>query len=287
MDNVSLLDLDIIYDSRCTILVNSCDKYEEAWIPFFTLFRKFWKDCPFEVCLATETKVFDLLGCRTINTGSGSWTGRLNKALRSINTPYVIFLLEDFFFQAPVKTGKLLELLSYMFEDKNIGAFYFCKTEGYTTPSEKYKDFYDMNDPNKVIYHLNCQAALWNKSVFEKATSIEMDPWKFEMEGYGLLKDIIGDATFYCSSISFYDAVRDGDIFSYVVERESGYGIFGSKWLWNNEKLFKKHGIPFEMKTLRKVSHARFLWSKFGKIVSKILGPTYKYLFPIYKKIVK
>ena len=54
-----------------TILVNSCDLYEDAWYPFFKLLQIQWKDCPYDVVLHTETKVYDcdFMDVRTICTG--------------------------------------------------------------------------------------------------------------------------------------------------------------------------------------------------------------------------
>ena len=41
-----------------TILVNSCDKYEDAWEPFFKLFSIQWPECPYKIILNTESKNF-------------------------------------------------------------------------------------------------------------------------------------------------------------------------------------------------------------------------------------
>ena len=31
--------------------------------------------------------------------------------------------------------------------------------------------------------------------------------------------------------------------FPYLTDRRTGFGIWAGKWLWNNNKLFKKNGI--------------------------------------------
>ena len=45
-----------------TILVNSCDNYDDLWLPFFTLLKKYWVPLNVRVILNTETKKFSLDG---------------------------------------------------------------------------------------------------------------------------------------------------------------------------------------------------------------------------------
>jgi hypothetical protein len=36
------------------VIVVSCDLYSDVWKPFFTLFFKYWNDCPFPVYLTSN-----------------------------------------------------------------------------------------------------------------------------------------------------------------------------------------------------------------------------------------
>ena len=83
-----------------TILVNSCDLYEDAWDPFFRLLKIQWPDCAYPVILNTETKEYhcDFMDVRTVKSGKKrSWSARLKYALDQIETRFVLFSLEDFF----------------------------------------------------------------------------------------------------------------------------------------------------------------------------------------------
>jgi hypothetical protein len=42
-----------------SILVNSCDSYDDLWEPYFSLFHVQWADCPYPVYLNTETKRYN------------------------------------------------------------------------------------------------------------------------------------------------------------------------------------------------------------------------------------
>lgn len=84
-------------NSNCAVLVNSCDKYAEAWYPFFALFKKYWSDCPYPVYLNTETKAYSEQEVQTLNSNKTSWGSRLCDALNRIDSEYVILLFRRFF----------------------------------------------------------------------------------------------------------------------------------------------------------------------------------------------
>ena len=68
------------FDKNLTILVTSCDKYSDLWIPFIKLFRKFWSDCPYKLVLISESiicKEFD----ETILCDKGRKEGRAPRKL--------------------------------------------------------------------------------------------------------------------------------------------------------------------------------------------------------------
>lgn len=71
------------YNSDCTVLVASCDKYADLLRPFSALWEKFWQDCPFETVLVTETAPATRLQFdRVITCGAGlNWSSRLVQAL--------------------------------------------------------------------------------------------------------------------------------------------------------------------------------------------------------------
>ena len=47
---------------KLTILVCSCDRYEDLWIPFFTLLRKYWGSKDVRILLNTESLGFSFDG---------------------------------------------------------------------------------------------------------------------------------------------------------------------------------------------------------------------------------
>ena len=110
------------FNSDLTVLVASCDAYNDVARNFIGLFRKYWQDCPFEVVFVTEEKIVDSEGCgfdRNILCGpGGSWCSRLVKALDEIKTPYVLMLCDDDEKQLlePITAGKEALPLLYDFD---------------------------------------------------------------------------------------------------------------------------------------------------------------------------
>lgn len=246
--------------SKCAVLVNSCDKYKEAWNPFFELFNKFWPYCPFKIYLNTESEKYNNYDVVTLNS-VGTWGQRLSNALNDMDEEYVIFLLEDFFLQKTVKEKVIMECLARMINNSQIGCFYFNQIVGYKSDgNDVYDGFFRMypnNDYND--YAVSCQAALWKKDYLLKLCKNVDTAWDFEIKGYENNKEVINQHEIYCIHSSHHDKVRKGDVFSYILKREKGYGIWASKWLWNNARLFKKNGIKVEYSSLGIMTHQEFL----------------------------
>lgn len=241
--------------SLCTILLNTCDKYEEAWYPFFALFTKHWKDCPFDFVLNTESKSFsyDGVNITVSNSNNKNWGDRMCDALSHVKTPFVLCMLEDFFVQKKVREDEVYYCINEMQQHEDIGAFYFNRISGYETDSE-YDNYYLMTPTEQhFLYIINCQASVWRKEVLISAAKGCENPWYFEERSFVDLPNVVNEFKFYCTKTSKYDKIRPEDVFSYLCIRSTGYGIYKSKWLWNNKKMFRKHGIKCKCNTLPKV----------------------------------
>ena len=38
-------------NSKCTIIVSSCDSYSDLWIPYLNLLKLYWPNCPYKINL--------------------------------------------------------------------------------------------------------------------------------------------------------------------------------------------------------------------------------------------
>ncbi len=155
-------------NADCTVLVTSCDAYRDVEGPFLQLFRKYWPDCPFELVIVTETSAapgFD----RSILTGHApEWRTRTVSALEQIKTPYVIFMCNDYFLNAPVDTELILRRLA---EAKEMDALNYRLVP---------------NPPRAVkntAYSISCQVGIWNKEFMLQLAKRYPSAWEFERKG--------------------------------------------------------------------------------------------------------
>lgn len=152
----------------CTVLVTSCDAYRDVEGPFLQLFRKYWPDCPFELVIVSETGAaagFD----RTILMGkSPEWRTRTVGALEQIETPYVLFLCNDYFLNAPVDTARILSFVETM-RVKNALNYRLCPD-----PPQAIKN---------TAYSVSCKAGIWNREFMLALARKYPSAWEFERKG--------------------------------------------------------------------------------------------------------
>lgn len=234
--------------SNCTILVSSCDKYKDAWEPFFKLLKIFWKEIgDYSIVLSTEKEEFC---CNELNISishclnSCSWSERLIHCLKEIKTKYVIFLLEDFFIQKQVDDKEIQNCIHRMENDPQIACFYFKKVLN-SWKESPYIGYHECTPELK--YRLNAQAAVWRKDALLEFLDSKENPWEFEIIGSARIKNTAWKLFCHKDSDKYYNL--DGP-FPYLIGWENGLGISRGKWLWNNKKLFRKHKIKVNYKNL-------------------------------------
>lgn len=170
---------------KISIIYNTCDKYESLWSGFFSLFNKYWPNCNNTIILNTETKQFHFKNLnikRPINYIEGcSWSQRLLNSLDSIDTPYVVLILDDFYLKSKVDLDKLDQCVNRMEENEKIKLFTFGWQPG--------PNINDNLDPNYELrgrfakYRVNAQIGLWRVSYLRKILRSYENPWQFELSG--------------------------------------------------------------------------------------------------------
>lgn len=167
----------------CSVLVCSCDKYNDTWDIFFKCLEQNW-NCPYELYLNTESFDYKYSGNLSINvlkTGHKEWGKRLKTALKTIDTEYVIFLLDDFFLTEKVDVTKLNHCIDWMNNNPKISVFSFYRTKTNNIKSTKYPGF--EKRPKKCEYKLNCQAAIWRRKKLISYIRNHENPWDWELLG--------------------------------------------------------------------------------------------------------
>lgn len=223
---------------KVTILVCSCDKYQDLWKPFFYFLNKNWENCELKILLNTESKRYsysnlNIFTCHNENTKHESYGERMIKCLQSIDTPYTILLLDDFFIRNTVNVDHISQVVQWMDENKDIAYFSFGANPRNCIDDQKYDGYVKMQDIE--IYKLNMQAAMWRTEKLLKYWNKEDDPWTWEL---------IANCTAFNTSDIFYTIKNPDDSPIKYGYKDEGMGVYRGKWVIEDVKpLFESNNI--------------------------------------------
>jgi hypothetical protein len=167
------------YDN-ISLLIIGYDPYKDVWDHYFTLLNKYWGDRP-KTYLATNTLNIEYDGVTVLPAGEDAeWSKKVIYSLRSIDTEYVVLLLEDFFTTAFVDGTKISELVNLM------SAYHldYCKLlnqthiKGEPFRGIKYLSVIDRESE----YGISLQPAIWRAEFLSKLVgSDNYNAWIFEL----------------------------------------------------------------------------------------------------------
>lgn len=255
-----------------SILVNSCDSYEDCWHPFFSLFAKYWPNYKGQIVLNTERKNWPFPGlnikCAKVQLDTSerklSWSECLLRALDHIDTPLVLYLQEDYFLERPVNSTLIDEFAELMVRDnsiKHIGLTHF----GSQGPFEQTPDERLWKIGKRSAYRVSTQAALWQVETLRSYLRPEENAWMFEI--FGTRRARHRTETFLTVNRDLYNP-KATPIIQYMHT-----GIIKGKWHPKIPALFEPHGIKadFEKRGFYKEEH--WLTRKVGTLKKLASNP--------------
>jgi len=245
-------------NNKVAVLISSCDKYQDLWEPFFTLFFRYWQDCPYPVYLGTNHLMYNHPRVKTITAGDDTdWSSDFRRMLERIPQPYVIVMMEDFLPTKSVDTAKIEKLITHMAE-KGAGCLRLC-----TRPDLSCLDNPEVGEISKGAgYRLSLQAAVWDKQTLLELLREGESAWELEINGTERTNDL---------NVPFLCVTGDSPIPYFCT------GVTKGKWVREAVELCKKEGIEVDL-TVRSVQTPvdRFIRST---MVSELIGLIRKLLF--------
>lgn len=161
-----------------SILVVSCDRYSDLWPIFFNGYFKYWDDPDAKIYLGTNFKSYDDPRVTTIKIGEDKeYTTNLKAMLASIETDYVIILVEDIFFSARVDLQHLRGFIKDCVVNKGS---YLKLIQSYPLGQPSACSQRIGPIANGVHYRIGIGAALWEKAVLDKCLVFGMSAWDLE-----------------------------------------------------------------------------------------------------------
>jgi len=167
-----------------TPITVTCDSYLDLLPNFFTLYERY-SNLP-EPLVIGETK--SLEGYNIFTAGDKPWGERICDGLKKIETEYILFTLEDYYFQTEIdyyieESLKILKLKNF---DK-VALISNSHFWGYKLAYTDITNFYQMLPNCNNLATL--QLGIWKKESFEKVLDPTFSPWDFEIKGRDVLVD--------------------------------------------------------------------------------------------------
>ena len=212
---------------KYAILINSCDAYSDVWDPFFRILEKTWPEAgKHPIYLNTETKDYkdsffnvQVLNC-VDDPQKTHWGKRLLDALNRIEDDKILLMLEDFFFEAPVKNEEIDRCAEYLEQFNDISIIGFT-SQMECLDSQWCEENQESRIPGYVIrkkrvnYKFNAGPSMWRKKVLQRLTFKNDTPWEWEF--YGNRRTWYSNDNIYgrignAPTIFLYDMIHGGAV---------------------------------------------------------------------------
>lgn len=224
---------------KMAIIIYSCEKNKDMWNYFSILFKKYWKDCPYQVILVTdrfegkETGSYQLTESEyvfdKVVVDDNTWSHMLKSAIKAAGTPFVSLWMDDYLLCDYIENQVIEEKIA-LTEKYHAGNLRLVESP--MIPSEMYKD-----DPNTgfykpgTAYSICTQVGIWNTEYLEKYMKDGWSAWDFERLGSIEIKD------------EEYPLLATLD---YTFPYEEG--VRRGMWMDNGVRLCKRNGIKLDFK---------------------------------------
>jgi hypothetical protein len=227
-----------------TLLVNTSDGFEDCWPPFFSLLRRHWPGWTGPVVLNTELKryVHEGLNIRSACVAEGSarrltWSECLMRCLDGIDTPYVLYLQEDFFLEAPVREDLLGPLMDELRAGRaDVIRLMECGGSG---PWHATANPLLWEVDQRARYRIALQAALWRRSTLRSHLRVHESPWQLEIFGSARARRRRDERVLCVNRDRFHGPGRE--IIPYTPT-----GVVKGRWESFVPALFEREGIAMD-----------------------------------------
>ncbi len=239
-------------NNLCSIIVSSCDAYSDAWHPFFTLFFRYWVDCPFQVYLISGKKGYEDVRVKNVLLEDKGWANNMFEMFKEIKSPYILYLQEDYFLQSKVVTENVSELVEKM---ERWGAGYLRLMS-----SPRPDVVFDANPILGIInphspYRVSLQASIWKVETLKKLLCPGESGWS--MEKYGSERSSVLPELFLST-------------FRPILDYYTPTAIKKGKWMPGALWLCKKEGIVVDMSMRPVYTWRKVVWGRIRNHLSTI-----------------
>ena len=206
------------------IVVMSCDKNKDLWLPFHHCMEKYWKNHP-EIIYSTETieNPYYKTICRDIPIEK--WTKRVRETVKELPCKHILLMVDDIFLRDYVDNDKIWKLTELVKDN-----FASCNLEfSFDTNDIPFNSEFKIRNPQGK-YKLSCMCQMWQKQALLKLFDYDTNPWKFEKDNR---------AKWYDFLIS-----KNGDLLNWGKPKDRWqWGVVQGKWTKECQEFLQSEGI--------------------------------------------
>jgi hypothetical protein len=167
-----------------TIVVNTCDTYQDVLGIFFHALKAHWPDCPYPVVINTETNTYQH-PARVHNHpspgGVDDWGARLLCTLKSVDTDFVLMLYDDFILDSTVSNDRITSALDLLKSHAQATVAYLIDTSLPLNTPDSTHTFVEIKA--RADYRLNSAPGIWRRQALMTYTAAGDTPWAWEVFG--------------------------------------------------------------------------------------------------------
>lgn len=208
------------------IVVMSCDKNKDLFVPFHYCMEKYWKDHP-EIIYSTETETNPFYKTIHFNYPINQWTKRVYDTIKDLECDNILLMIDDLFIRNYVDNNLINSLEDYI--GGIIGALNF----------ERSFDKGDIPLDDKVClrnhygkYKTSVMCQLWTKNAILDIFNCEKDPWTFESDNN--------------SKHYVYLCSKNGNFIDWGYLTNKWFGIRKGKWCRECKEFFDKENLTID-----------------------------------------
>jgi hypothetical protein len=209
-----------------TLVIGTCDSYLAAVPNFVTLANRYFEPNVKRLFVG-ETIELQYKEYEWFLPGLDVWGNRMQKAIESVTTDYIFFILEDYYLSQKF-TNEYIEYLIKFMDRHKADKISLTPVPDFACHryAESINTMHRMRSDSDSMTSL--QPAIWRTSEFLRINDVSYSPWDFEVKGDSKVKGI---------KESYYVAKLDEPIYFNLVRR----GMILSDG-WN--EFFTKENLP-------------------------------------------
>jgi hypothetical protein len=245
-----------------TIVINTCDTYEDVLVIFFHAFNAHWPDCPYPVVINTESNKYQH-PARVHNHhspgGTDDWGARLLSTLRTVESEFVLMVYDDFILDCKVNNDRVTAALLLMKSQAQATVAYLIDTALPLSTPDSTQTFVEIKA--RADYRLNSAPGIWRRQNLMSYTAAGDTPWAWEVFGtyrtWGDGKDFYSlnpqQADIYPYNHAKGGAIYRGKWVREVVEQVSQAYPLKINWEergYSSDKIFEKRSIAWKLRFL-------------------------------------